>query len=57
MRAASLIITMADRFLDQNEEEDHATPLAETDLAILEAYEARLTAQHQRTNRKRRRPK
>jgi len=53
-RAASLIVTMVARFLNQAEEEDHATPLAETDVAILKAYEARLTAHHKRTNRKRR---
>jgi hypothetical protein len=41
-RAASLIINMAARFLDQTEDEEHATPLADTDLAILQAYEARL---------------
>jgi hypothetical protein len=43
-RAASLIINMVARFLDQTEDEAHDTPLAETDLEILEAYEARLTA-------------
>ena len=43
-RAAHLIINMVARFLDQTEDEAHDTPLAETDLAILEAYEARLTA-------------
>jgi hypothetical protein len=43
-KAASLIINVAARFLDQTEPEDNATPLADTDLAILEAYEARLTA-------------
>jgi len=43
-RAASLIINMAARFLDQTEDEEHDTPLAETDRAILEAYVARLTA-------------
>jgi len=42
-RAASLIINMAARFLDQTEDEEHDTPLADTDLAILQAYEARLT--------------
>jgi hypothetical protein len=35
---------MVARFLDQSEDEDHATPLAETDRAILEAYVARMTA-------------
>jgi hypothetical protein len=55
-KAASLIVTMVARLLDQAEEDDHATPLAETDLAILEAYEARLSAHHPRTNRKRRSP-
>jgi hypothetical protein len=43
-RAASVIINMAARFLDQTEGEEHVAPLAETDRAILEAYEARLTA-------------
>jgi hypothetical protein len=43
-RAAHLIINMVARFLDQAEDEAHATPLAETDLEILEAYEARLMA-------------
>ena len=46
-RAASLIINMAARFLDQTEDEEHATPLAETDLEILEAYEARLMARRE----------
>ena len=43
-KAASLIINMVARFLDQTEDEDHATPLAETDRAILDAYLARMTA-------------
>jgi hypothetical protein len=43
-RAASLIINMVARFLDQTEDEVHSTPLAEADLAILEAYEARVKA-------------
>lgn len=46
-RAASLIINMVARFLDQTEDEEHATPLAETDLEILEAYEARLMARRE----------
>jgi hypothetical protein len=50
VRAASLIINMVARFLDQAEPEDDATPLAETDVAILEAYQARLT---ERTNHER----
>ena len=43
-KAASLIINMVARFLDQTEDEVHATPLAEADLAILKAYEARVKA-------------
>jgi Family of unknown function (DUF5681) len=57
-RAASLIVTMVARFLDQTEEEDQATPLTDTDLAILEAYleaqRARLTSPHKRSSRTRR---
>jgi Family of unknown function (DUF5681) len=43
-KAASLIINMVARFLDQTEDEEHATPLTETDRAILDAYVARMTA-------------
>ena len=46
-RAASLIINMAARFLDQTEDEAHDTPLSDTDRAILEAYVARVTASRQ----------
>ena len=53
VRAASLIFNMVARFLDQTEPEDDATPLAEADLAILEAYESRLRASHQPTRKQR----
>ena len=43
-KAAALIINMVARFLDQTEDQEHATPLAETDRAILDAYVARMTA-------------
>ena len=41
-RAASLIINMVARFLDQSEDDDHSTPLTAEDLRIIENFRARL---------------
>ena len=43
-KAAALLLNMAARLLDQSEDEAQATPLTETDRAILDAYVARVTA-------------
>jgi Family of unknown function (DUF5681) len=48
-RAAALIINMVARFLDQTEDEEHATPLTDTDRAILEDYVARVTGKSRST--------
>jgi Family of unknown function (DUF5681) len=48
-KAAALIINMVARFLDQSEDEAQATPLTETDRAILEAYAARVIAKSRST--------
>jgi Family of unknown function (DUF5681) len=48
-KAASLIINMVARFLDQTEDEEHATPLTKTDRAILESYAARVIAKSRST--------
>ena len=41
-RAASLIITIVARFLDQSEDDDRSTPLTAEDLRIIENFRARL---------------
>ncbi len=41
-RAASLIVNMVARFLDQSEDDDRSTPLTAEDLRIIENFRARL---------------
>lgn len=41
-RAASLIVNMVVRFLDQSEDDDRSTPLTAEDLRIIENFRARL---------------